>query len=876
PNIPSLAEAAKGYRSDPTKGVSMNYLNDGLNNIGATTNVSAYNNTSDIIDNLARGQKSILLSKTSAGNPHYVYAKGLDDNGNVIMADPMANGVKNISPNSSMMKNVKAGIDIGGFGDGVDPPKDVYDKKETSTMDIEEDNKIEPVGNIGDLTQSNSFIESMSNMTAGVSSFASKLLHGMSGGAISLDTINESLGAIFGKDKKELEEDTTDKPGDNSSKTKDQKSKLETYNFDAVMKAVGTNDNMDERAKAAKWISHHEGFKNKMYPDEGGVSIGHGIHIRDSAGKYAQPENIVSHSKIDHWLKGGTITSNESISILRNILKSTEASLKKGDWYSKLSKNRRAAMLDMGYNLGPAGLINNARDKNKNWPRFNNALIKGSFSDIENNILGSTYSRQTGNRPYNIINMLKKDAAGPFDGLIKGITNSIKSELKGQARGLVNSGTKWVTNGLSNAASVGAKHVTNKVNSVINSGFDKSKPYMEDGASWLGKKSGNIFNWLFGKKGGEDKKRNPFMTKATGAFNWLLGKGDSLTGGLFGPMFSEMFSGFNKDGNILDYVLKMNNRSGNSYNRNKNSKNNKSNSGSYMNGLYGNGPFDGLLKGITNSIKNEVKGQARGLVNSGTKWVTNGLSNAASVGAKHVTNMINSKQESFWNKTREKTGTVSNWFGKKAGGIYNWLFNRNNKTKSSADGIKDSLNIPPFFSELFKEILAGFGGLGDITGRSTGFRNKSGGVGGYTGSILNRTGSGEDLTSMNKQLHNSRVISNIKSVRDDASYANELKESIKNTQVVQPTPIIKDSNNSRRSDDRNVNIQNFDNTDVISAINNQTQVLSSLLNAILGNSGTPITLPGQNNNTTNINSGGGTKSPSNFLEEIARISRGRG
>ncbi|MGL6131727.1 MAG: C39 family peptidase, partial [Fusobacteriaceae bacterium] len=46
PNIPSLAEAAKGYRSDPTKGVSMNYLNDGLNNIGATTNVSAYNNTS--------------------------------------------------------------------------------------------------------------------------------------------------------------------------------------------------------------------------------------------------------------------------------------------------------------------------------------------------------------------------------------------------------------------------------------------------------------------------------------------------------------------------------------------------------------------------------------------------------------------------------------------------------------------------------------------------------------------------------------------------------------------------------------------------------------------------------------------------------------
>lgn len=109
---------SKKYQN--TNGVTIDYFSDVLGSKGLNTQVVSGNNTNDLYNNIASGNKTILLgsdsnnsSKQSSpfgpGN-HYVLATGIDSNGNIIVKDPELNSTATYSPD--ILNSASYGVKI--------------------------------------------------------------------------------------------------------------------------------------------------------------------------------------------------------------------------------------------------------------------------------------------------------------------------------------------------------------------------------------------------------------------------------------------------------------------------------------------------------------------------------------------------------------------------------------------------------------------------------------------------------------------------------------------------------------------------------------------------------------------------------------------
>lgn len=111
-----------------SNGVSADYFTSVLGSRGIRTSYST--NPNQIARNIAGGGNTILLgsdptngSKANSPfgpNSHYVLATGTDANGNILIKDPEANGVRAYNPN--ILKSAKLGIYTGGAGVLPDTP----------------------------------------------------------------------------------------------------------------------------------------------------------------------------------------------------------------------------------------------------------------------------------------------------------------------------------------------------------------------------------------------------------------------------------------------------------------------------------------------------------------------------------------------------------------------------------------------------------------------------------------------------------------------------------------------------------------------------------------------------------------------------------
>jgi lysozyme len=138
------------------------------------------------------------------------------------------------------------------------------------------------------------------------------------------------------------------------------------------------------------------------------VKLPDGIHedlVRD--------EGEVLHAYQDHlgyWTigvgtlidrrKGGGITPAESRYLLDNRLKSTAAALDAGiPWWRDLDEVRQRVLLNMAYQMGPAGLL-----------RFHNtlgAIKRGDWVGATNGMRNSLWARQTPQRAQRMIEAMR-------------------------------------------------------------------------------------------------------------------------------------------------------------------------------------------------------------------------------------------------------------------------------------------------------------------------------------------------------------------------------------------------------------------------------------------------------------------------------------
>ena len=125
-----------------------------------------------------------------------------------------------------------------------------------------------------------------------------------------------------------------------------------------------------EMLKIEKQIMGHEGFISKVYKDPAGnLTIGYGRN-----------------------LEGKGITRYEAFMLLRNDIEECEADLYKifGLMFWDMDDNRCLALIDMRYNLGPAGF--------RNFVGMINAIKQGYYAQAAKEIRNSLWYKQVGGR----------------------------------------------------------------------------------------------------------------------------------------------------------------------------------------------------------------------------------------------------------------------------------------------------------------------------------------------------------------------------------------------------------------------------------------------------------------------------------------------
>ncbi len=123
-------------------------------------------------------------------------------------------------------------------------------------------------------------------------------------------------------------------------------------------------------------IKRHEGLRLKPYADSlGHLTIGYGRAL-----------NITGISK------------DEAEAMLRSDVASAEARLLGLEWFRSLDEVRRAALIDMAFNLGWRRLMG--------FTRFLAAIARGDFRTAASEMLASEWARQVGVRARELARMV--------------------------------------------------------------------------------------------------------------------------------------------------------------------------------------------------------------------------------------------------------------------------------------------------------------------------------------------------------------------------------------------------------------------------------------------------------------------------------------
>lgn len=129
-------------------------------------------------------------------------------------------------------------------------------------------------------------------------------------------------------------------------------------------------------------LERHEGRRNKLYKDSVGLwTIGVG-HLIDPS-------------------RGGKISDNAVNFILDEDIAAAVESLEIYPWVTNLSEPRKAAMIDLVFNLGAGGLAK--------FVKFLTAMSKGDWQDAANELVNSSWYDQVGRRGHEIVELIKNE-----------------------------------------------------------------------------------------------------------------------------------------------------------------------------------------------------------------------------------------------------------------------------------------------------------------------------------------------------------------------------------------------------------------------------------------------------------------------------------
>jgi len=123
-------------------------------------------------------------------------------------------------------------------------------------------------------------------------------------------------------------------------------------------------------------LTHHEGFRNRMYKDSIGIeSIGIGHNLRDKP-----------------------ISDKAVLQIFKDDLQDTINDCKTFVWFEGLSDVRQAVILDMVFNMGLAGF--------KAFKNTIKLISKGEYTAASIEMLDSLWARQVGPRADTLATMM--------------------------------------------------------------------------------------------------------------------------------------------------------------------------------------------------------------------------------------------------------------------------------------------------------------------------------------------------------------------------------------------------------------------------------------------------------------------------------------
>ena len=149
---------------------------------------------------------------------------------------------------------------------------------------------------------------------------------------------------------------------------------------------------MIDDATCIQRLTLNEELRNKAYYDTlGKLTIGIGRNLDDN------PLTKEEICYIGHNCRGKAITNDQVLYLCRNDLKRVRAELDKYlPWWRDLNPDRQFVMIDLCFNMG----MGNEKKKTK-LLSFTNTLpmiAQGNYEQAADNLLKSTYARQTGIR----------------------------------------------------------------------------------------------------------------------------------------------------------------------------------------------------------------------------------------------------------------------------------------------------------------------------------------------------------------------------------------------------------------------------------------------------------------------------------------------
>jgi GH24 family phage-related lysozyme (muramidase)/predicted double-glycine peptidase len=155
----------------------------------------------------------------------------------------------------------------------------------------------------------------------------------------------------------------------------------------------------DSDGAAMAHVKSREGFRSQAYTDTtGNLTIGYGTNLTR---KDLNPADVA------RWKRDG-ITKEEAAQIAKQDLANTEKAILKhkllGPIYAKQNAARKAAMLDMGYNMGVGNLAG--------FKKANAAMAQGDYATAAAEFGNSQYARQVGSRAKKNMNAIALGKGG--------------------------------------------------------------------------------------------------------------------------------------------------------------------------------------------------------------------------------------------------------------------------------------------------------------------------------------------------------------------------------------------------------------------------------------------------------------------------------